>query len=140
MIGSLLFSLQSKSCSHLRTNVADIRRRHHRNVGVKMPTSRRSVGRRFFDGRPITEISRQKFSVSDGHGWQFCEMPATNVDRFVGDKSPTNVGKCEQGLRSRAVLTCFGGPGPTELMGPLPPPFPSFPPSPPLLSPLLPSP
>ena len=36
----------------------------------------------------------------------------------------------------RAVLTCFGGHGPTELMGPLPPPFRSFHP----LSPLLPSP
>ena len=41
-------------------------------------------------------------------------------------------------------LNVFWGPGPAELMGPLPPPFPSFPPLPlpssPLLSPPLPSP
>ena len=38
-------------------------------------------------------------------------------------------------------LNVFWGPGPAELMGPLPPPFPSFPPLPsPFLSPPLPSP
>ena len=48
------------------------------------------------------------------------------------------ISSCLHSHWCRAVLTCFWGPGPTELMGPLPPPFPSFPPLfPPLPSPTL---